>query len=109
MAAVSDFVKESAVTLTAVDYEKMREIARAVHDDAALFAAFERSPEATAKAINGFEVPEGFHLHIADAQNRLYPAEEPGVFGAADKGEWSRIEFRVGYKSLSLVACASPA
>ena len=105
MAETADFVKSSAAALTAVDYAKMREIARAVHDDPALFAAFERAPEETARKINGFEVPEGFHLHIADSENRLYPAEEPGVFGAADKDPWSRIEFRVGYKTYSLVAC----
>jgi hypothetical protein len=83
----------------------MREIAKAVHDNPALLETFVKDPEAVARDINGFEVPEGYHLHIADAQNNLYPAEETGAFGSEDKSSWSRIEFRAGYKTISLVMC----
>jgi hypothetical protein len=93
-------------TLTSVDYARMREIAKAVHDDADLFAAFEKDPEGTARKINGFAVPEGYHLHIADADNKLYPAEEAGAFGSEDKDSWSRLEVRAGYKTISLVMCS---
>ncbi|MBV9635814.1 MAG: hypothetical protein JOZ40_14435 [Methylobacteriaceae bacterium] len=89
-----------------LDHGKMSEIARAVYENPSLLAEFERAPEATAGRINGFTVPAGFHLHLADADNRLYPAEEAGTFGAADRSEWARMEFRVGYKTVSLVACA---
>ena len=92
--------------LRQLDRGLMTEIARAVYDNPTLLAEFERAPEATAARINGFTVPPGFHLHLADADNRLYPAEEAGTFGAADRSEWARMEFRAGYKTVSLVACA---
>jgi hypothetical protein len=100
-----EFVKSGIAGIASVDHTKMVEIARAVYDDPSLLAEFERAPEATAKKINGFEVPTGFHLHIADAENNLIPAEEPGAFGACDKSQWARMEFRAGYKTVSLVAC----
>jgi hypothetical protein len=95
----------SVPAFTRADYVKMREIAKAVHDDPSLLAEFAGAPEATARAINGFVPPAGYHIHIADADNRFYPAEEKGRFGDADRDEWSRIEFRAGYKTFSLVGC----
>ena len=95
----------SVPAFTKADHAKMREIAKAVYDDPSLLADFERNPEATARAINGFVPPRGYHIHIADAGNRLYPAEEAGRFGGQDKDEWSRVEFRAGYKTFSLVGC----
>lgn len=87
------------------DYTKMRGIAKAVYDNPSLLEEFERDPEQTAKSINGFVPPAGFHIHIADASNRLHPAEEAGRFGAEDRDDWSRVEFRAGYKTFSLVGC----
>lgn len=84
---------------------QMREIAKAVYEDRSLLADFEKDPEGTAFKINGFVVPEGFHIHIADAENRLYPAEEAGKFGSEAAGTWDRVEFRVGYKTFSFVEC----
>lgn len=100
-----EFAQAGADMIVAIDHGKMVEIARTIYDDPALLAEFERAPEATARRINGFEVPAGFHLHVADADNRLYPAEEAGAFGSSDKGHWARMEFRAGYKTVSLVAC----
>lgn len=87
------------------DYGKMREIAKAVYENPSLLTDFEHDPEATAMAINGFVPPAGYHIHIADASNRLYPSEEAGRFGAEDRDDWSRVEFRAGYKTFSLVGC----
>ena len=101
-----EFVRSGVAGIASVDYSKMVEIARAVYENPSLLAEFERAPEATAKKINGFEIPTGFHLHIADADNKLYPAEEAGTFGASDRSQWARMEFRAGYKTVSLVACA---
>jgi hypothetical protein len=106
---IREFVTASAAQLAAVNYDQMREIARAIHEDRSLLTAFEQDPEGVARAINGFEVPEGFHMHVADADNRLYPAEEAGGFGDEDKGSWSRLEVRAGHKTISLVVCATPA
>jgi hypothetical protein len=86
---------------------QMREIAQLIYENPDQMGEFERDPEAFAKRVNGFEPPEGFHLHIADAQNNLFPQEEPGVFGAENLPDWSRIEFRVGFKTVSLVMCGS--
>ena len=87
------------------DYEKMRLIAKAVYDSPALLQDFERNPEATAWSINGFVPPAGFHIHIADAANQLHPAEDAGRFGSEERDDWSRVEFRAGYKTFSLVGC----
>jgi hypothetical protein len=95
--------------LASVDQKKMREIARAVYEDRSLLAAFDHDPEAAARSINGFEVPKGFHLHIADDQNRFYPAEEYGLFGSDGNDDWSRVEIRAGYRTISLVMCGAPA
>jgi hypothetical protein len=100
-----EFVTTSAARLAQVDYAKMREIAKAIHDDRSLLDAFEKDPEGVAKAINGFEVPDGFHIHVADEDNRLYPAEEPGVFGDETRDAWERLEVRAGHKTISLVMC----
>ena len=87
------------------DYAKMQEIAKAVYENPSLLADFERNPSAAAFTINGFVVPEGFHIHIADAQNKFYPGEEHGIFGDEAKDAWDRVEVRAGYKTFSLVAC----
>jgi hypothetical protein len=92
-------------TVDPAQMAKMREIAKVVYDDPGKLAEFERDPMGFAKSVNGFEPPAGFHLHIADADNKLVPAEEAGVFGAEDRPTWDRMEFRVGYKTVSLVAC----
>ena len=84
----------------------MREIAKAVYENPSLLEEFERDPEGTAYKINGFVVPEGFHIHIADANNKFYPAEDPGRFGAEGVDRWERVEMRAGYKTFSLVGCA---
>lgn len=106
---LKEFVAANAGQLANVDYAKMRGVAKAVYDDPSLLDAFAQDPEATARAINGFEVPEGFHLHIADAQNNFIPPEEEGIFGAEGIDTWGRIETRAGYKTVSLVMCAAPA
>jgi hypothetical protein len=98
-------VKATAAQLATVDFDKMREIARVIHDHPSMMAEFEADPEGVARSINGFEVPEGLHIHMADANNNLIPAEEAGVFGAEDRDAWSRMEVRAGYKTLSLVVC----
>jgi hypothetical protein len=100
-----EFARAGATVIASIDHAKMVEIARTIYENPALLTDFERAPEATARKINGFEVPAGFHLHVADADNRLYPAEEVGTFGSTDKGHWARMEFRAGYKTVSLVAC----
>ncbi|GGH11554.1 hypothetical protein GCM10007036_08700 [Alsobacter metallidurans] len=109
MTDTREFVTTSAASLARVDYAKMREIAKAIHEDRSLLDAFEQDPEGTARGINGFEVPEGFHIHVADAENRLYPAEEAGVFGDESREAWDRMEVRAGHKTISLVVCCTPA
>jgi hypothetical protein len=99
-----EFVRASAAVMAELDYGKMRAIAKEIHDNPALLGDFERDPEAFALA-RGFKVPEGMHIHVADAQNRLYPVEEHGIFGDESKESWARIETRAGYKTFSLVAC----
>lgn len=106
MAPIVEVAATSYVpAFSSADYEKMRGIAKAVYDDPTLLEDFERDPEATAKAINGFVPPSGFHIHIADASNKLHPAEEAGRFGDESRDSWSRVEFRAGYKTFSLVGC----
>ena len=105
MAMAHETAKNAALAAVRADYAKMREIAKAVYDDPSLLAAFERDPAAAAFAINGFKVPEGMHIHIADAQNRFIPSEEPGIFGDESLESWNRVEVRAGYKTFSLVAC----
>jgi hypothetical protein len=95
-----------AGVIATADYAKMREIAKAVYENPSLLADFERDPAEAARKINGFEIPAGFHIHIADSENRLYPPEEPGIFGAEGRDRWDRVEMRAGYKTFSLVGCA---
>lgn len=101
----ADLARQGAFRLSEGQLLQMREIAKVIHDDPSRLAEFERDPEAFARAVNGFEVPAGFHIHVADAQNNLYPTEEEGIFGAEDRAAWARLEFRAGYKTFSLVAC----
>jgi hypothetical protein len=105
MALAHETVKDAALAAIAADYSKMREIAKAVYENPALLADFERDPAAAAFKINGFRVPEGMHIHIADANNNFIPAEEPGIFGDESRDSWDRIEVRAGYKTFSLVGC----
>ena len=91
--------------IASANIRKMREIAKAVYENPALLLDFERDPNGTAERINGFMTPEGLHIHIADATNRFYPAEDDGVFGAEERDGWERLEIRVGYKTFSLVGC----
>ena len=105
MALAHETVKQTALAAVAADYSKMREIAKAVYENPALLADFERDPTAAAYAINGFRIPEGMHIHIADANNNFTPAEEPGIFGDEARDSWDRIEVRAGYKTFSLVGC----
>ena len=91
--------------IDAAQMEKMREIARVVYDDPSRIAEFERDPMAFAKSVNGFEPPAGVHLQVAA------PADCVG--GRCGQRQcpwrrtpsWDRLEFRVGYKTVSLVAC----
>jgi len=106
MTAIHETAAYRAGVIATADYAKMREIAKAVYDDPSLLADFERDPAEAARKINGFEVPEGFHIHIADADNKFYPAEEHGRFGAEGEERWDRVEMRAGYKTFSLVGCA---
>lgn len=93
------------ISASRADYAKMTEIAKAVYDNPLLLLDFERDPAAAAFAINGFIVPEGMHIHIADTNNKFTPAEETGIFGEEDRGVWDRVEIRAGYRTFSLVAC----
>ncbi len=99
-----EFVKTGVALMVELDFAKMREIAKEIHDNPELLADFERDPEAFALA-RGFKVPEGLHIHVADENNTLIPPEEAGVFGDASRDAWARIETRAGYKTVSLVAC----
>jgi len=106
MAHAHESIKEAALAAVRADYGKMQEIAKTVYENPSLLASFERDPAAAAFAINGFVVPEGMHLHIADAQNNFTPAEDEGKFGGEGLSSWNRVEVRAGYKTFSLVACA---
>jgi len=106
MAATHETTAYRAGVIATADYEKMREIAKAVYENPSLLADFERDPAEAARKINGFEVPAGFHIHIADADNNFYPAERHGVLGAEGEEKWDRVEMRAGYKTFSLVGCA---
>lgn len=97
--------REGAFRLSEGQMLQMREIAKVIHEDPSRIAEFERDPEAFARGVNGFEPPAGFHLHVADSANNLYPPEDAGIFGAEDRANWARLEFRAGYKTFSLVAC----
>ncbi len=102
IATIETKVKAAA----SVDVAKMREIAKALYETPSLVKAFEIDPEGTAAKINGFVVPEGMHLHMADDRNTFTPAEEAGRFGSAEATEWDRVEVRAGYRTVSLVSCA---
>lgn len=100
-----DLATSGAFVVNPEQIAKMREIAKVVYEDPTKITEFERDPMGFAKAVNGFEPPVGFHLHLADADNNLVPPEEDGIFGAETRATWDRLEFRVGYKTVSLVAC----
>jgi hypothetical protein len=100
-----DIAKSGSFVVNDAQIAKMREIAKVVYENPSKIAEFERDPMSFAKSVNGFEPPEGFHLHLADANNNLVPPEEDGIFGSDERPTWDRLEFRVGYKTVSLVAC----
>ena len=106
MPTATENIEYGAGVIASADFGKMREIAKAVYENPSLLEEFERDPEGTAYKINGFVVPEGFHIHIADANNKFYPAEDPGRFGAEGVDRWERVEMRADYKTFSLVGCA---
>ncbi len=98
-------LKSSAIAHAHVDFEKMHAIAKHIHENPDQISTFSADPEGFAFRFNGYKVQEGHHLHIADAQNTLIPAETYGVFGSEDRPLWGRSEVRVGYKTTSLVEC----
>ena len=102
----NDSLKTIAVEHAAVDFDKMYDIARHLHENPGARADFAEDPTNWVYRFNGLKVQDGHHLHIADENNTLIPAEEYGVFGADDRTRWGRSEIRVGYKTTSLVDCA---
>ena len=104
MAAMS--MESKIKALASIDAVKMREIAKALYESPELVSEFSKDPEGVAFKVNGYQVPEGFHLHMADDRNTFTPAEEAGRFGTPEATAWDRIEFRAGYKTVSLVSCA---
>lgn len=98
-------LKSAAIAHANIDFEKMHEIAKHIHENPADLSKFTADPEGFAYSFNGFRPQPGHHLHIADGQNNLFPAEEEGVFGADERGAWGRTEIRVGYKTTALVEC----
>lgn len=99
-------LKTSAVAHSNVDFGKMHAIARYIHENPLAVADFAEDPEGFAFRFNGYKVQDGHHLHIADAENNLIPAEKYGIFGSDERIQWGRSEIRVGYKTTSLVECA---
>ena len=104
--AIETTLRDNATITATLDYQKMHEVAKHIHDNPADLNEFVKDPEGFVFRFNGLTVPEGHHLHIADAQNNLYPPEEEGIFGSDDRTKWGRNEIRVGYKTVSLVECA---
>ncbi|MGO7910672.1 hypothetical protein ACC702_03720 [Rhizobium ruizarguesonis] len=100
--------KVSMAVLEKLDYGKMQEIAQAVAENPSLLSDFTSDPEKTAKKINGFEVPQGFHMHVADGANAYYPPEDDAlsqISGQEDHAVWSRIEVRAGYGMYACIVC----
>lgn len=98
-------MKSAAMSHAHVDFEKMHAIAKHIHENPAEVAEFSKDPEGYAFRFNGYKVQDGGHLHIADENNTLIPAETYGVFGSDDRPRWGRSEIRVGYKTTALVEC----
>lgn len=98
-------LRESALRHADIDFEKMHEIAKHLHDNPEALGSFAADPEAFVFKFNGYRVQPGCHLHVADENNNLIPAEEHGTFGAEQRAKWGRMEIRVGYKTTALVEC----
>ncbi len=106
--SASDLLKMSTSALPQLDYAKMYEVAKAVADNPSLIAEFDADPEAAAKKINGFQVPPGFHMHIADGENSYHPPEDDAlsqISGQVDESVWSRIEIRAGVGAMACIVC----
>lgn len=101
----ADRLRTGALEHAAVDFEKMHAIAKHLHETPGAVDEFCKDPEGYAFRFNGYAVQEGHHLHVADAENNLLPAEKYGVFGSEDRPMWGRSEIRVGYKTTALVEC----
>lgn len=98
-------LKNAAVRHSNADFEKMHAIAKHIHENPSEVSVFAQDPEAFAFRFNGYRVQDGHHLHIADENNNLIPAETYGVFGSDERSKWGRSEIRVGYKTTALVEC----
>lgn len=101
----AETLKAHATAHAQVDFEKMHAIARHLHENPDSKAAFASDPEGFAFRFNGYQVQPGGHLHVADENNTLIPAETYGVFGSDERPLWGRSEIRVGYKTTALVEC----
>lgn len=99
-------MRTEAMAHASVDFEKMYELAKHVHETPGALDEFSKDPEGFAFRFNGLVPQPGQHMHIADKFNNLYPAEEEGVFGEETRQVWGRTEIRVGYKTTALVVCA---
>ncbi|MCU6401182.1 hypothetical protein KW811_22110 [Enterobacter quasiroggenkampii] len=103
----SALLVNSFASLQQVDYSKLFEIAKAVKDNNQI-SEFEQNPEGYSNNINGFVVPEGFHMHIVDKDNKYYPEEDDALnqlIKNASSESWTRIEVRAGYKDLACIIC----
>lgn len=99
-------MKATAAAHAAVDFEKMYELAKHLHESTDAREAFAKDPEGFAFRFNGYRPQDGHHLHMADEHNNMIPAEDHGVFGSDERPMWGRTEIRVGYKTTALVECA---
>ncbi len=102
---ISNQLQRGAVEHAHVDFEKMYDVAKHLHENPDVRDEFAKDPEAYVFRFNGLKVQDGHHLHVADENNNLFPPEEYGVFGAEERTAWGRSEIRVGYKTTSLVDC----
>lgn len=103
----SSLLKSSFSALGNVDYAKMFEIAKVVKEKNEI-SKFEGDPSGYSRAVNGFEPPPGFHMHIVDAKNNYHPAEADATsqLGAQQKAEnWTRVEVRAGYEDIACIIC----
>ena len=98
-------LRDKAINHANVDFDKMYEVAKHLHENPTEKNEFAKDPEGFVFRFNGLKVQDGHHLHVADENNTLVPAEEYGVFGAEERTKWGRTEIRVGYKTTALVEC----
>ena len=106
--AGNDLLAISTAALSQISYSDMHEIAKAVAGNPSLLADFAADPAAAAHQINGFRAPAGFHIHVADAENRYYPAEDDALAQISTQPDavlWSRIEVRAGFGPMACIVC----